>query len=400
VLYSETLRDFLYSLEVQKAEEYIIRNGKKDCFNDWLYTLYMFNKHKEDHARVRRLVTGKKVLSYGDRVAQFMKLDVHVKYVDSKPSQYALSRVDKATDKVLRKYCKDPTSTVLLMYVWYGLTDQQKEILRSAKAQVIVWSYEDEPVLQYHHSGVSSNRPLSSSVSPTERAIFQQYPFLVNFSLFKRHIFLDTGIMMDYLIRTCQVDTLYVKGVPLKHYRGVKIEEAEAQEGEVYVAHSYETWASNLKYDPYLVPTGRKQHRLYGVSSPRTSYMARWLYRMEGPMFFPETMDANWSTLAHTSAGVVGFFRDVCVSPGLLVTDDVDKIEHCYVRRLNSSYRVEVNVRVFFIQEKNLSAQMDLMLEELRPAETKALLEYLLTQTDMLHVRTFVQSWLRKKETT
>jgi len=294
------------------------------------------------------MMAGKRILSLGDRVGQLVHPTIPIVYMDISPSSFSLRQVRKMNMAELRQFSQDPEVTILLMYSWYGMTVPQRHILQSAKAKVVIWSQRDEYVFQYNSVGVTSNRPIDVRALPTERSLFVDVPWAINFSFYKGHVFLDLGIMVDYLVRSCLKKDIRMKDPTFSEYKGIKIEPGEPQEGETYVAHEWATWKKNASVSPYFVPTGRKHDRVIPVSKSMTAYKERTLYSFEGERFYTEVASKNWCTLENVPGRIAGFFRGPYIGPGLAVIPLEAEVENIFVKRVGSHDRVEINGRTYY----------------------------------------------------
>jgi len=369
----ETLTDLLYDLELGKARAYLQTYGKMQIYDDWLYSLAMYDRHKEDYIRVLRLIPASyRVLSYGDRVAQLRSRNKDTTYVDLSPSKFALATVKKPSLALLRQAASDPDTAIVLMYVWYGLNFDERHILLNSKALVIKWDEKDLSPYAYSSHGVSSNRPLPSTVVPTERNLKIEVPWNINFSLYKGHVFLDTGIMLDYVVRALFPRVLRFYDPSFTQYQAIPVIKDIIQEGEVYVAHDFATVVTYHHLSPYFVPIGRKVGRFITVSSPRQMYRVRTIYAFEGERAYLETTLPSFVKLLQKTNSIIGYFSYETMGPGFSIVGIEAEVENCYVAVEKRGTRVDIGDRFFFLKNATINEDLDFMMSSLSRPEKKA----------------------------
>lgn len=383
---SDSVRDLLYEVECEKAKDYLSKCDKTVVTNDWLYSLGMYIRHREDYARLSKEISNHSgvIISYGDRVGQLMVPGRQVKYYDLEPSFFSVNMVKRASATILKKIIKDPENILVLTYVYSQMSDKEKSLVESAQATVIDWSEKGCRI-------VGKRVTMVSKIVPTEFRKRTVFPYHENFSLLPDKVFLDDGIAMQTWIEArlgpIPVHKKFLPGAI--EYKGVALERRKIGERGAYIAHSYEVWDHFKSLRPYLVPVGSVVDRVLCVSKPMCMYRSRVLYAFDKKgNFEPELSHSKWFPLYSAKDSFIGFFFDVSYEKGVTVVEASNSPGTIWVRRELHYYVIETFRDTYFIaliSGKEDTFNMYLCLTKAEREKIRTILENEVCYNELLH---------------
>jgi len=345
VPYDDTMRDFLYEVEVRKATEYctktVLNNVPQD---DWLYSLYMHVRHKTDRERILNLIPrGSSVISYGDRTASLAwKV---TEYMDLMPSAYALAPVVVANKQKLATLVRG-SKLLVLMYTYDLLSHEERLLIRKAQCPVIVWGSKSPP-FPNNCQGVSVNFRALLPWLTDELKSQPEFPYSENFSMLAEHHFVDDGDCLRSLV----VAGLYKKGVPVsKNFEPLRQYDVPLLRHSkgVMVVHSFTTLIKVVHNNPYYLPLGRKVDRILSVTRPMRTYQRFHLYHFRNSSQFEREISSPLFRPVYKEGGEsAGFFTDVGESPGISITESTLGGQEVWARAYPLGFIVETRRKVY-----------------------------------------------------